>query len=254
MGRKLSVEVHPAAELFPWMDDASFEALKQDIKQHGQRDYVTFYQGKLLDGRNRWAACHELGIDCNSAEFDEESEIDPYDYVISINLHRRHLTTSQRSVVAGKMAKLKHGEVGRGRELDPQNCESIEKAAKLLNVSPRSVSSAKQVIDKGASSVVEAVERGEITVALASKLVNEVPDKKEQASVVKKGAKAIREYITPQNDYVEDEPEPEPKKSKPKKSRFVELWEAETERLVALKAIVDSLQPHEKEVVKTWLA
>lgn len=251
MGKKLSVEVHPAAELFPWMDDASFEALKQDIKQHGQRDYVTFYKGQLLDGRNRWAACAELGIDCDSAELDEESEIDPFDYVISINLHRRHLTTSQRSVVAGKMANAKRG---RPSEENGPNGLIIEQAAALLNVSDRSVKRAKEIIDKGATAVIEAVERGEITVALASKLVNEVLDKKEQASVVKKGAKAIREYITPQNDYVEDEPEPEPKKAKPKKSRFVELWEAETERLVALKAIVDSLQPHEKEVVKTWLA
>lgn len=80
---------------------------------------------------------------------------------MSHNLHRRHLTTSQRASVAAKMAKLKHGEVGNGRKVDAQLCVStVEDAATQLNVSPRSVTNAKIIQEHGSDSVKKAVEQG----------------------------------------------------------------------------------------------
>lgn len=205
--RKLSsVEIHPAANLFPGMDEDSFQALKGDIAKHGQRELVTLYRGKLIDGRNRVAACEELGIDWEAGELvEDDGPIDPYEYVLSINLHRRHLTTSQRSMIAGRMATLKHGQVGNGREVESSNGDStIHQAASLLNVGKKSVERSKQVLDKGSKAVIDSVDAGTIPVSLAAKLVNEVDDKAEQTRLAKSGPKAIREFITPQNDY-EDE-------------------------------------------------
>jgi hypothetical protein len=54
--------VHPAAEWFPLMNEASLQALADDLKQNGQRDRCLLLDGKLLDGRNRFLACAMVGI------------------------------------------------------------------------------------------------------------------------------------------------------------------------------------------------
>lgn len=58
-----------------------------------------------------------------------------------------HLTESQRSIIAGKLAKLKVGDVNSQREIDGVSIEtpSIEQAADMLNVGRASVARAKQV-------------------------------------------------------------------------------------------------------------
>jgi ParB-like chromosome segregation protein Spo0J len=171
-------EVHPAANLFPMMSEAEYQGLKADIDEHGQREDIVVWCNKLIDGRNRLRACEELGRNPSIAELDEHH--DPVAYVISHNLHRRHLTTSQRAIVAAKMANLKNGQAGNGRKVDPQNCgsTSTEDAAKLLNVSERSIESAKQVIKSADAKVIAAVEQGAMTVNKAVTLVLKKPAKK----------------------------------------------------------------------------
>jgi hypothetical protein len=53
---------------------------------------------------------------------------DALDYVISANLHRRHLTTSQRALIGARLVTLQPGQHTKGQ------VPSIEGAAKLLNV------------------------------------------------------------------------------------------------------------------------
>ena len=50
-------EVHPFADIFPLMSDAEFNRLVDDIRQNGQLQPITTYQGKIVDGRNREEAC-----------------------------------------------------------------------------------------------------------------------------------------------------------------------------------------------------
>ncbi len=192
-------EIHPLAELFPLMPDDQYQALKADIAENGQHEDIMIWQGKLIDGRHRLRACLELGIQPDTAELDDAC--DPYIYVTSHNLHRRHLTESQRSMVAGRLATLKRG---RPSEENGQICTfSIDDAAGLLSVSPRSVKSAKQVIEHGSKAIVDAVESGEIPVSFAAKFVTEEPDKKTQAELVKQGKKAMKEHITEPSPYVQ---------------------------------------------------
>lgn len=196
-------EIHPAANLFPMMTEKEYQGLKADIAEHGQREDITEWCGKIIDGRNRLRACEELGIEPLIAELDEEH--DPYAYVISHNLHRRHLTTSQRAKVAANLATLKRG---RPSSENPQNCgNTTEEAAKLLNVSTRSVEMAKQVVEHGSKELNEAVDRGEIPVSFAAKFVAEEPDKKTQTQLVKQGKEKMKEHITEPTPFVDDKEE-----------------------------------------------
>ena len=90
------LDFHPAANIFPLMTDAEYAALVSDIAEHGQREAIWLHDGMVLDGRNRLLACNELGI---VPEFREYTGDDLQAFVVSLNLHRRHLTREQRDEV-----------------------------------------------------------------------------------------------------------------------------------------------------------
>lgn len=162
-------ELHPAALVFPAMADADYRAMVEDIRINGQHDAILLLDGLVIDGRHRLEACHELGIKPIVSELPSGS--DPYAVAISRNLHRRHLTTSQRAMIAAQMATLKRGDA-KSQLDDPQNCGSkTEDAAALLNVSPRSVEAAKQVLASGNAEVISAVTSGQMSVSNAAKKV-----------------------------------------------------------------------------------
>lgn len=156
-------EFHPFADLFPLLDKDShgFKALIEDIKANRQYEPVMLYEGKILDGRNRYNACQHLGMDVLTRDYIGG---DPIGFVLSVNLHRRHLNTSQRAMVAAKLTSLG---VGDNQHTKGQGT-SIEVASKLLNVGRASIERAKQVLAKGDPSLIEQVERGEITVTDAA--------------------------------------------------------------------------------------
>jgi ParB family chromosome partitioning protein len=101
-------------------------------------------------------------------------------FVVSLNLHRRHLDESQRAMVAGKLANLKHGQ--RADASIDASAVTQRQAAELLNVSRPSVQLAREVLDHGAPELVAAVERGEVSVSAAAQ-ASELPIE-EQREVV----------------------------------------------------------------------
>jgi N6-adenosine-specific RNA methylase IME4 len=86
--------------------------------------------------------------------------------VLSLNLHRRHLDESQRAMVAARLANLKDGQ----RTASIEAAASQGRVAKLLNVSRSGVQRAREVIDKGAPELIQAVDRGDIAVSVAAGL------------------------------------------------------------------------------------
>jgi hypothetical protein len=124
--------IHPAANLFPLMDAAELQALADDIKKNGQRDAIFYIfvahqkRGRegvngapepdkvlILDGRNRLLACEIAGEAPWFNQWPGASEDDPIAFVLSKNLHRRHLTAEQRAAIvlqaeelSGSLAKL----------------------------------------------------------------------------------------------------------------------------------------------------
>jgi ParB-like chromosome segregation protein Spo0J len=140
----MNLEFHALATLFPLLDGAGFDELVADIRTHGLREPIVLFEGKVLDGRNRYRACVEAGVEPTLTVYQGE---DPVAYVISLNLRRRHLDESQRAMVAAKLATLKLGD----NQHHPKEHPSIEEASRLLNVGHASVERAKMVQRDGAS-------------------------------------------------------------------------------------------------------
>lgn len=95
MGQEMTIFTqHPLSAAFPSMPEGEIEALAMDIEKHGQREPGVTLDGMVLDGWHRYLACKKAGRDFVCADFDGA---DPVAFVISHNLHRRHLTASQRA-------------------------------------------------------------------------------------------------------------------------------------------------------------
>lgn len=193
-----SLEVHPAATIFPLMPKGQYEGLRDDIKANGLQEPLTLWKGKLIDGRNRQRACEELGIEPSLSELDDAA--DPIAYVLSVNLHRRQLTTSQKAMCAAKLAGLKEGRPSKSETV--QNCTvsdpmPADDAAKTFGVGRRSVFHGLDVLRGGCEKLIGLCETGEVPVSLASKLIQAETPKKEQVKIVstEKPAKAIREVL-----------------------------------------------------------
>lgn len=134
---------HPLAELFPLVEGQAFWDLVEDIRQHGVREPIVMLDGMVLDGRNRYLAARECSARIPTVDFDGG---DPLAFVISLNLKRRHLSESQRSMVAAKIANL-----GEGRPTKTADISAVSQsdAAEMLNVSRGSVQNAATVRDRG---------------------------------------------------------------------------------------------------------
>lgn len=167
---------HPLSEICPDIEGTEFSALVEDIKRRGLVQPLVMYQGKILDGRNRWRACQKLGIKPKTVDYRGD---DPIGHVLALNLSRRHLTESQRAMVAAKVATLTQG---RPATLpDTVRPPSQSDAAKAVKVSERSVRDARTVITDGTKSLAKAVERGEIPVSVAAKIAKTPPAKQREA-------------------------------------------------------------------------
>lgn len=169
--------IHPAAEIFPPMNDDEFQRLVADIRDHGQRDPIVVHQSAVIDGRNRFLACQRLGIEPKSVEWDGVGTIEAF--VVSKNLHRRHLNESQRAMIAARLATLRHGSNQYRKEegsIDPSSPTApsapvIAEAAKLLNVSSPSVKRARVVLEKGTKEEIKSVEEGVAAVSSVAKTI-----------------------------------------------------------------------------------
>src|SRR5215471_5567565 len=85
-------EYHELAREVPAMPSAELRELAKDIKANGLQVPIVLYEGKILDGRHRYHACVTEGIEPVFVDFEGD---DPFDFVLSMNLHRRHLSAAQ---------------------------------------------------------------------------------------------------------------------------------------------------------------
>lgn len=166
------MDFHPLSSIFPMMSEREFSDLREDIARYGLREPVWLHQdGRVLDGRNRWLACEELGLTPATRTYEGTDE-DLVSFVVSLNLHRRHLSESQRAMVAERLAQLPHGVTAANL---PDSLRQAE-AAGLLGVSERSVRSARVVRERGVPELAAAVEAGELAVSAAADIARELPE------------------------------------------------------------------------------
>jgi hypothetical protein len=90
------LEPHPLANRFPLIEGDEFDNLVEDIRLNGLREPIVLYDGKILDGRNRYRACIEAKRPPKTRLFDLAAEGSPEAFVISVNLKRRHLSSKQK--------------------------------------------------------------------------------------------------------------------------------------------------------------
>ena len=84
--------------LFPDLAPEEYDRPVSSIRQEGLLDPITVWQGEVIDGRHRLAACAEAGVEPSYRHLPDDA--DPVQYVLAINAFRRHLDESQRAVVA----------------------------------------------------------------------------------------------------------------------------------------------------------
>jgi hypothetical protein len=99
---------HEIANLFPLLAGAEYAALKADIEANGLHEGIWTHKGKIIDGRNRYRVCRELGREPQFREWDGNGSL--VTFVVSLNLHRRHLTSSQRAAIAAEILPLLQAE------------------------------------------------------------------------------------------------------------------------------------------------
>lgn len=176
-----ALEFHPLANLFPLIEGHAFDDLVADIRANGIREPIVLHEGKILDGRNRYRAGVAAGVlDARgkATSWDHHRPTirqfaisgfdgDPLAFVLSLNLHRRHLTTSQRAMIGAEIAGMKRGRPG---ENPPYGGLSVTDAAARLNIAERSIERARVVRDQGVPELSGAVKAGTLTVAAASDL------------------------------------------------------------------------------------
>lgn len=167
------LEFHPLADAFPLLDGEEFDSLTVSVRENDQREPIVLYEGKILDGRNRYRACRALGIEPLTREFDGS---DPIAFVIDANIRRRHLNESQRAMAAAAIARLQQGErksQGTDDKKEPNaqiQAFDQKEAARLLNVGRSSVQHARKVTDHGTPELQTAVKQGDISVSAASRI------------------------------------------------------------------------------------
>ncbi len=223
------MKIHKLAKYFPLLEGEEFDALVDDIKQHGQLEPIVTVNDEILDGVNRYNACVFLGMECLMKAYDGD---DPLSYVISANIKRRHMTESQRAMLATEilpeyekqarehsLANLKHS--GIGHEPAPSSVSKVTidgppgrsttKVSKAFGVSHGSVARAKR-IKRQAPERVDDIISGRATVTAIdeelrqAKAVERATENKTKATdkATKEQPKFVKAYLAQMRQFKKD--------------------------------------------------
>lgn len=182
-------QFHPVADLFPLLQGEAFQALVADLRNHGLREPILEdAEGRILDGRNRYLACLQAGVEPRFVQWQGEGS--PAALALSSNLHRRHLDASQRALVAARLARLFEAEAAQRKDR-----RSSTEAATLIHVSPRLVHYALKVLRDGSQELIAAVESGGMAVSTAATLARQ--PQSDQAQAMAAGAPSAAAQTPP---------------------------------------------------------
>lgn len=104
--------------MFPMMTRAEYDVLKADIGANGLLEPVWLHpDGSILDGRNRYRACLDLGVEPVFRTYQGSIEVEALvQFVVSLNLNRRHLDSGQKAFVGLEVERVL-AEAARARQL-----------------------------------------------------------------------------------------------------------------------------------------
>lgn len=209
----MSFQYHPFALFFPKMSDEERESLKRDIQANGVREPITVWQDQIVDGRNRFECCEELGITCtvDRTRLHAATEGEVLAYVVSQNLNRRHMTSGQKAAVVAELGlyqqKLYEQQAKKAKSSKKGNSPSdaiddvlgiesgdsedekdkkrvVEVLAEALGTNKQYVYDA-QAIKEYDPKLLEKVKDGLISISAAKKIVKGGSEKNSKATKVK---------------------------------------------------------------------
>lgn len=205
-------ELHPLCTLFPRLGDEEAARLAEDIKANGLREPITLCGGMILDGGNRYRACVDAGIKPTFKEYKGDSIVQ---FVLSANLHRRHLSAGQQAAIVASAQDWANAQpVGGTGANQHTNKEQTGNVAGLQTVADRAAQS-------GAS---------ERTQRMADKVAKADP---ELAKQVAHGEVSLPKAVAQVSGKAE-QPTPEPTNDDgPTLAELVDELQAENTRLTA---------------------
>jgi len=196
---------HPIADVWPMMDEAKIQELADDIRKNGQLVPVWIYEGKILDGRNRWAACKIAGVEPKTQDYTGD---EPTAFAVSLNDRRRHMNKGSLAAVAAELephfaadakrrqARKPKAESVQEKVPEQKRAQAREEAAKSVGVNDRYVSDAKKVKAE-APEIFERLKAGTITLQDAKREAAKKPtddwrqDERERQAEVESGLTVV---------------------------------------------------------------
>jgi hypothetical protein len=190
---------HPLGKVFPPLDAEALKELQIDIAKNGLRNPIIMFEGMVLDGWNRYLACDAANVILQKSTYSGD---DPVQFVISQNIHRRHLTATQRAQLAVELLaeEEKRAEARKkagtktlpspdGKVSKRQERTSAAKVAKAVGVSSASVERAKAIKKSATPEVQKAVAAGKMGLEQGARVAT-LPKAKQDKIVKESAAKA----------------------------------------------------------------
>lgn len=133
------LKIHEFALMLPRVTGRDYALMRDDISKNGVRVPIILFQGKILDGINRYLIAIDLGVPFKTENFNGTAE-NALELVMSYNVHRRHMNQSQKAMVAAAIVeKLK--------ELDGMDAnEATDKAIEVTGASHGYAKKAERII------------------------------------------------------------------------------------------------------------
>lgn len=191
----MKYELHPLCTLFPRITGAEFDALVADIKANGLREPIIIHEGMILDGGNRYRACIEAGVEPAVMKFGGGNLVS---YVLSANLHRRHLSAGQHAAIVASAQNWANAQThGGDRKSKVQDCtlSTAEDRAAQSGASLRTQKTADKVA-KASPELAKQVGRGEISLPKAvEQITGKRPGAKPEPEAKQDETQELRAHI-----------------------------------------------------------
>jgi hypothetical protein len=132
------MQFHEIANVWPMLEDDKLQELVDDIGSNGLINPIWTYEGKILDGRNRYRACLLARV---KPVFKEYTGDEPTAFAVSMNDKRRHMNKGQLGAIAAELepyfaedAKKRQSQSIKARDERGRATPVVAKMPQLANV------------------------------------------------------------------------------------------------------------------------
>lgn len=167
--------LHPACAAWPPLSAAELQALADDIRENGLLEPVVLIDGAILDGRHRWLACELASVEPRTVIYQGD---DPIGYVLSRNLHHRHMTLNARALAVATLDRLPRG---RPANVASGDISSRKQLAALGGITLAALARARALLDHAEPNILDYVRSGAVTLSAARRAIRGVSREAQRA-------------------------------------------------------------------------